>query len=330
MPPQRLVPMRQVPIKPSTTTPSGASLCSRLIEICLVCAVLAVLSAQRALAAPEPIEPTSPIRRIDRIHITGNERTQTQIIERELLFAVGDTLDEAVVAETERNLRRLLYLGDATISTVVQNDSTASIRIAVQDLYSHALSPLFAGQTSELSYGLVALDYNFLGRGQVAQVEVNHDPVSGNRITASHRFPRLTEARLALASDFTAAAEGHDLSLSLSRSYHSLSTRWSYGTRLSSHESISRLYAGRSLTARYSSSSEAATTWFGHSAGDQTKVRSSFSMTVQDRSFTPTHGFSYTPTDRRRVLPAVALTLGDRALSARVTCSSWADWRICK
>ncbi len=251
-----------------------------------------------------------PARRIEHITISGNQRTRTQIIERELLFEVGDTLDTAIITETERNLRRLLYLGDASICVSTRDETTVDVSVVVQDLYSRALSPLFSGEASELSYGLVALDYNFLGRGQIAQVELTHDPVTGNRGSVAHRLPRITNARLALASDFAAAAEGHDVALSLSRSYYSLSTRWAYGTSLSSHESIRRLYSGRTLTARYRNFSEHGSAWVGHSAsrGDY-KLRTSFSIAIQDRRFETTNGFAYAPVDRRRVLPSVGITL---------------------
>ena len=143
-----------------------------------------------------------PIQRIGHIQITGNERTRTEIIQRELLFEVGDTLDVAIVDETERNLRRLLYLGNATISIQHRDESTADLTIAVQDLYSRALSPLLSGEANELSYGLVALDYNFLGRGQIAQIEVNHHPVTGNSFSVAHRLPRLSDALLCSGQRF--------------------------------------------------------------------------------------------------------------------------------
>ena len=249
-------------------------------------------------------------RRIERISISGNERTRDEVIRRELLFAVGDTLDPVIVAETERNLRRLLYLGDASISITDRGSSGVDLTVVVQDLYSRALSPLFSGETSELSYGLVALDYNLFGRGQLAQLQLNHHPVTGNRASISHRLPRLTDAHLALASDLTIASEGHDVGLSLSRRYYSLATRWSYGAALSSHENISRLYSGRSLVARYRSSSERGSAWIEHSASrGEYKLRTSLSMAVSDRSFESTQGFTYAPTARRRVLTSVGITL---------------------
>ena len=62
-------------------------------------------------------EATSPGHgaRIDTVRIEGNSRTRTEVVQRELLFGVGDLIDSSLVAESERNLRRLPYLGNAGI-----------------------------------------------------------------------------------------------------------------------------------------------------------------------------------------------------------------------
>jgi len=65
------------------------------------------------------------------------------------------------IAETECNLRQLFFLCD--IRTDIQRDGT----IYVRDLYARALSPQLSSESDELSYGLVGLDLNFLGRGRI-------------------------------------------------------------------------------------------------------------------------------------------------------------------
>ena len=292
-------------VKPSLRSTAPISI--RILYRCTLVSVLLVSTPGSSPAAPEQEAPRAVS--IGRIVITGNERTRTEIIRRELLFDVGDTLDSALLEETERNLRGLLFLGDARISAAVRGDSAADLSIVVHDLYSRALSPLFAGETGELSYGLVALDYNFLGRGQVAQVELNHDPVTGNSVSVAHRLPRLAGSRLALASDATAATEGHDLALSVSHPYYSLSTRWSYGFSLASHESVRRLYSGQELAASYHSASEGGSAWIGHSRGRALKLRTSLGLSIQDRRFESSPGFAYAPDDRRRFVPSASITL---------------------
>ncbi len=114
---------------------------------------------------------------IDTILITGNIRTRTEIVRRELLFAAGDRLDTNLVAESARKLRALPFLGDARVRVRREGDA-AVVHVEVEDLYSRALSPQFAGDLDELSYGLIGLDYNFLGRGQTAEITVHHDAVT--------------------------------------------------------------------------------------------------------------------------------------------------------
>ena len=70
------------------------------------------------------------------------------------------------IAETECNLRQLFFLCD--IRTDIQRDGThADVTIYVRDLYARALSPQLSSESDELSYGLVGLDLNFLGRGRI-------------------------------------------------------------------------------------------------------------------------------------------------------------------
>ena len=131
---------------------------------------------------------------IDTVLIRGNVRTRERVIRRELLFGAGERLDAATLRESERNLRHLLYLGSARISTrpaATGTDSGATqVLVDVEDLYSRALSPVFSGELDELSYGIVALDYNFLGLGQLARLELRHDPLAGNRGSLTYQVPR--------------------------------------------------------------------------------------------------------------------------------------------
>ena len=95
------------------------------------------------------------------ITISGNSRTRTEVIRREILFEPGDTLTAALVEETSRNLRALLFLGEVTVD-VSRMDGYADVHVHVTDLYARAITPLLSGEPDELSYGGVGLDYNFL------------------------------------------------------------------------------------------------------------------------------------------------------------------------
>ena len=263
-------------------------------------ACIVLLWAVSAAAQPAPV--------IRHIAIQGNTRTRTEVIRRELLFAEGDTLDAARIEETARNLRGLFFLGRVEVR-VQAEDGAADVTVAVEDLYARALSPLLSGEIGELSYGGVALDYNFLGRGQVVRLTAEHDAVSGNRAAAYYRAPRLLGSRHAVTADVGGGAEGHDVDVSLSRPFHALSARWAYGVSGFSQEEVRRLYTDQALTDRYTDRLDGGSLWVTRSFGDRIKVRPNVQVRVTDRRFAPSAGFSYAPEDRRRVLPSVGMTV---------------------
>lgn len=254
-----------------------------------------------AFADPAPL--------VSAVEVIGNTRTRDEVVLRELLFAVGDPADSAVVAETERNLRALLFLGRPEIRLEPVGDGTVRAIVSVEDLWARAVSPLLSGDAHEVSAGAVALDYNFLGRGQVAQVTLFHDAVRGNRGSAHYRAPRLAGSRVGLSVDAGVGQEGHDLDLTVSQGFWSLAAPWAYGASLSSHRSLVRLYAGGHLAARYGDRTEAAGLWLSASRGARWKVRPGIRLAVSDRAFRADPPFTDAPVGRRRVVPSLSLTL---------------------
>ncbi len=238
-------------------------------------------------AAPGTSQPADTLAApsvIGSISVHGNSRTRAEVIRRELLFACGERLDTNLVKESERNLRRLLFLGNVRVRMLPAASTADSVDISVEvrDLYSRAISPLFAGELGEISFGLVALDYNFLGRGQLVQATARSDAVSGTSAGLLYREPRLLGSHFGFRTQLELAEEGHLATLSFSQPYSSLSSRWSFGAALRSSESLVRRYSSGTLTARYRSSLGAASIWAGHSAGNRIKVRSSVRLEVSD------------------------------------------------
>ena len=244
--------------------------------------------------------------RIHRIVIHGLERTNEQIIRRELLFAAGEVLDSTRVAETARNLRRLLFVGDVHIRWLDRPDSV-EVTVSVEDLYSRALSPLLSGTIDELSFGVVALDYNFRGRGQRLRLGLGNRAISGPWAELLLAEPRLRGSRRALAAQLATGAEGHDHALTFSRPFATLADRRAYGLSLFSQQAVQRLYSGGQLTTRYRDALDGGRIWLTRSYGTQTKVRPSVQLQVSRRRFTASASDGYAPSDRTRVVPSVGL-----------------------
>lgn len=244
------------------------------------------------------------LRRIHRIVISGLERTNEQVIRRELLFAAGDVLDSTRVAETARNLRRLVFIGEVDIRLHDRGD-TVEVIVKVEDLYARALSPLVSGPIDELSLGVVALDYNFRGRGQRLRLGIGNQAISGPWANLLFAAPRLGQSRRALTVHLGAGAEGHDHALTLSRPFATLADRRAYGLSLFSHQAVRRLYSGGQLTTRYRDALDGGRIWLARSYGTQRKIRPSLQLRVTRRRFTAHHGDA--PSDRTRIEPSVGL-----------------------
>ena len=103
-----------------------------------------------------------------------------------------------------------------------KKDRFADVVVSVLDLYARALSPTLSGKSGEVSYGLVGMDFNFLGRGQVVQLTFDHDAITGNRVAALYHLPRLAGTRRTLTTNICVGAEGHDVRLTVSQPFFSL------------------------------------------------------------------------------------------------------------
>jgi outer membrane protein assembly factor BamA len=259
-----------------------------------------------ALCLALPCHAAQPL--VERISIQGPTRTRAETIRRELLFSVGQPLDSALVAESERNLRQLPFLGQVQIHTRPSPGGVEMV-VEVEDLYARALSPLLSGQPGELSYGLVALDYNLNGRGQLAQLELYHRAVEGSQASLFYQAPRLAGTPWTLGSGAGWAEEGRDLSLALSRPFLSLADPWACGFSLYTQEQVRRLYADRVLSARYRETAAGGSLWLTRSLGNRTKVRPGFRLSFSNWRYAPSPGHAYAPQDRRRLVPSLVLTV---------------------
>ena len=246
--------------------------------------------------------------RIGEIIIFGSERTEIEVIRRELLFAKGDLLDSALVAETERNLRNLFFIGEVNIDLV---DSHGSLKVIVEieDLHSRALSPLISGPVDELNFGLIGFDYNLFGRGQILRLSLENRALSGPKADLLFIEPRLRGSRQRLGIRLGFGAEGHDHTLSISRPFATLADERSFGLSLSSQESVQRLYTQGQLDHRYRAKITRSRIWLSQSFGNQTKIRPSIELGFTDHKSTPSKGFSYAPLDKTRIVPSLGLLI---------------------
>jgi hemolysin activation/secretion protein len=176
----------------------------------------------------------------DRLH----RRTRRNAIEAQLLFKSGDRYRARKLAETERNLRMLLYVYDAHIVPVRFADNKVDIKVITRDVWTLSPGISFgrAGGTNSTGYNLQ--DTNLLGWGKTVQISrsTNVDRTSD---TLSYADPNVFGSRWTAALAYVNSSDGDQRSLQIGQPFYSLDTTWSTKiTALSYDRTVSRYYLG--------------------------------------------------------------------------------------
>ncbi|MCZ6679083.1 MAG: hypothetical protein O7E52_17760 [Candidatus Poribacteria bacterium] len=177
--------------------------------------------------------------KIGKITVSGNQRTWTRVIIRELLFQVGDIYTWEDELESERILRRKRYLGSAEIlATREPKTKLVWIEVEVTDLWTF-IPALDVPTFSESNSGfLVALsDSNVLGSGDRARLRYQLIREEGEKtrrlVSGGYTESRLFDSHWEFDGVYTQKREGNSWEVRLRRPLYSLQTRWSADFRTS-------------------------------------------------------------------------------------------------
>jgi len=170
--------------------------------------------------------------------------TKPAAIRAQLLFKSGDRYRVGKLAETERNLRKLLYIYDARVFPVRYADGKVDVRVITKDVWT--LSPGFSfgrsGGTNATSYNLT--DSNFLGWGK--NIELLHSKsVDRTSNTIAYTDPNVFLSRWTAALTYADSSDGHQRSVQLAQPFYSLDTTWSAKLLTNNYDRrVSRYYHG--------------------------------------------------------------------------------------
>jgi len=155
-------------------------------------------------------------------------RTRRGVVQRELLFAVGDVVNAARIHETERNLRRYAFIHEARLVPVVEPNGQVRVRVDVTDAWS--LTPgLTLGRTGgATTWGFHADERNLAGTGKTLGFAYERDRErSTNEIT--YTDPQLANSRWTLKLRYTDYSDGRSSLVHLERPYFSIETPYAAG-----------------------------------------------------------------------------------------------------
>ncbi|MBK8167362.1 MAG: hypothetical protein IPK64_15575 [bacterium] len=155
----------------------------------------------------------------NRLHAT----TRPHVLRREFLFREGDPYRPDLLAETERNLRGLGFLAEATVAPVdTSADGRVDVHVLTREswtLESDITFSLDAGGTSRWTAQMA--DRNFLGYGVTTGAGLGRD-LSSDYWNLWYRQRRLAGSELTLGLDYAQRAEGRTRRIDLSRPFYAL------------------------------------------------------------------------------------------------------------
>jgi hypothetical protein len=176
--------------------------------------------------------------------------TRESVIRRELLFAVGDSLDPEKVIETERNLRLAGFIGDVEISAAKDGADGVDLVVNTSDMWTTKVSLYADLAGGKYDMGLDLTEENLMGFGKTIEV-LGQSGNDDKGYRAYYADSRLLSSRLALAlnvSDFTFE---NGFAISMSRPQYSVSVPTSFAALYSHYLTRPRLFSEGSEFFRY-------------------------------------------------------------------------------
>lgn len=112
---------------------------------------------------------------VQRININGNDRTQDQVVRRELRLAEGDAFNRVLLSRSERSIRGLDYFESVEVSE--HPGSTEDQTVIDVDVREKSTGELNLGvgfsSASDFSFQVGLRERNFLGRGYRVQLNAS-------------------------------------------------------------------------------------------------------------------------------------------------------------
>jgi hypothetical protein len=161
--------------------------------------------------------------------------TRESVVRQHLLVEVGEPYIPARVSESERILRDLKFIYDASIRPWRWCGDTVDLEVITRDIWTFTPMVSFnlAGGTSDFTLGF--RDTNFLGTGKQVMVSYEKDE-ERKGTTLLYADPGILGSRWRTRLRLTENDDGHDYSFRLNRPFYSVYERWSAGGLLEDQE----------------------------------------------------------------------------------------------
>ena len=160
--------------------------------------------------------------------------TRKNVILQELLFNSGDRVDNELFRETERNLRKLNFIGSVRIETKPNADGSVDVYVFTRDLWTTVFSIEFSRSDNKNEYGLLLQEQSLLGYGLPLSLSWDRTK-RGDAVRVSQLYRRIRGSRLQLTSFAkNGPSEEYQYFFALDRPLYSLDTKWAFSANINS------------------------------------------------------------------------------------------------
>jgi hypothetical protein len=156
--------------------------------------------------------------------------TRLQVIESQLLFRTGETVDADRVAESERLLRTRPYLGNAFVQVDAVCGDQVALLVVTRDIWTLDPQVSAGREGGENKHGFGFSEENLFGTGTTLTIGYDKDR---DRSSTSVGFysPHLFNSRWETILGFADTSDGQQTHLSLGQPFYSVQAPWAMGTR---------------------------------------------------------------------------------------------------
>ncbi len=220
------------------------------------------VDTQNIFDVDDPTESGFAYRAANALHI----KTRPWLIRRMLLFKPGERVSRRVIDETERLIRSNSTVYDVFIRPIRYQDGVVDIEVRTRDTWTLQPGARLRRAGGVTSGGFDLKETNLLGTGTTAGIErtTNVDR-TGSIVQLSH--DHLFDGWTHFGVERATYDDGSAASLSLTRPFYALDTRWAGGVTASKFDRTDSLYEAGNVVGEYRHISHSGEVFGGWSPG---------------------------------------------------------------
>ncbi len=228
----------------------------------------------------------------DRLHV----RTRPSTIRAQMLIKSGDRYSAKLIAECERNLRKLVFIYDAKIFPIRYANGKVDVKVVTRDVWTLDPTVSFGRSGGVNSTTFTLQEENFLGLGKSLEIGrvSNVDRTSD---LATYADPSVLGSRWTAGLAYVDSSDGSQRVVQLSQPFYSLETPWRATLSGQIYDrTISRYFLG-DIVDQFNDKEKTFLLEGGLSSGlvDGWTRRIQFGMYYDRNDFLPTPGTTVTP-----------------------------------